>query len=626
VRPDAVELDVTVFLVSPVATRGKLDVSSAGARATKAIPVRRGETRVTLRLDAENPELWWPAGEGAQRLYDLDVRFEDESGAIETQRRRVGFRSLELVRDAGAKSSESFFFRVNGRDVYARGANWIPVDQLVDRAAPPVYRHLLRSMVEANMNMVRVWGGGWYEKDVFYDLCDELGLLVWQDFMMACAVYPDTRAFLRELVAEARYQIRRLQHHPSLALWCGDNENAVGVHKWRQGDGDQRRAILAHARVSSSLQRIAEAEDPTRRFWPSSPSNGVLDADPTDPNRGDVHEWSVWHGRKPFSHYLTVKPRFASEFGFQSFPEPRTMRAVVPEGELNPSSREMEHHQRSPDGNLLITNTMAREMPIPKDFDSFSWMSQINQAMAMRTAVEHWRRIKPWCMGALYWQLGDLWPVASWSSIDYHGRWKVLHHAAARFFAPLLLSIAIDETHVEVWLTSDLPEPLALRGSLDVVTWSGRLVHRVPLRARLRAGESRRVARVRIDACLGRRAERHEVCLFARVAGDGRVAENFATLVPWKWAHLPKPRIDASLGTRGDSLELAVRTNVVAPFFHAEVARGEGHFRGDWQILRPGRSYRLRWMPHFDRGARATSLTAARRDLRTLSLFDLYEH
>jgi len=321
-----------------------------------------------------------------------------------------------------------------------------------------------------------------------------------------------------------------------------------------------------------------------------------------------------------------VKPRFASEFGFQSFPEPRTMRAVVPEGELNPSSRVMEHHQRSHDGNLLITNTMAREMPIPKDFDSFSWMSQINQAMALRTAVEHWRRIKPWCMGALYWQLGDLWPVASWSSIDYHGRWKVLHHAATRFFAPLLLSIAIDETHVEVWLTSDLAEPLARRGALDVVTWAGRLVRRVPLRARLRAGESRRVARVRIDACFDRPVERREVCLFARVAGGWRVAENFATLVPWKWARLPKPRIDASLGTRADSLELAVRTNVVTPFFHAELARGEGHFRGDWQVLRPGRTYRLRWMPHFDRGARATSLAVARRELRKLSLFDLYEH
>jgi beta-mannosidase len=625
-RPHSVELDVTVFLVSPVRAQGALAVRCAAGRASKSVRLRAGETRVTLRLDAGRPDLWWPAGEGSQRLYDLDVRFEDDTGASSALRRRIGFRTVELVTKPEAKSSESFFFRVNGRPIYARGANWIPVDQLVDRATPNVYRHLLRSMVEANMNMVRVWGGGWYEKDVFYDLCDELGLLVWQDFMMACAVYPDTRPFLAELAKEARYQIRRLHARPSLALWCGDNENAVGVRKWRQGDADQNRAIVAHAKVSSVLRKVCESEDPTRRFWPSSPSNGVLDDDPTDPNRGDVHHWNVWHGRRPFSDYLNVRPRFASEFGFQSFPEPRTMRAVIPKGELNPSSRTMEHHQRSPDGNLILTNTMAREMPIPKDFESYSWVSQINQAMAMRTAVEHWRRIKPWCMGALYWQLDDLWPVASWSSIDYHGRWKVLHHAAARFFAPMLVSIATSGEHVEVWLTSDVPAPLALRGTLDVVTWQGRMVRRVPFGARLRAGESRRALSVRVDACLGRAALRHEVCLFARASGDGQDAQNFATLVPWKWASLSKPRIATTLRARAGTVELAARADVVTPFFHAELAGAEGHFRGDWQVLRPGRTYRMRWAPHFDRGARATGLVEARQRLRVLSLYDLYDH
>jgi len=201
-----------------------------------------------------------------------------------------------------------------------------------------------------------------------------------------------------------------------------------------------------------------------------------------------------------------------------------------------------------------------------------------------------------------------------------------LHHVAARFFAPLLVSIVTGDEHVEVWLTSDLPEPLALRGALDVVTWSGRRVHRIPLGARLRAGESRRVAKVRADACLGRSAERHDVCLFARVAGTGYVAENFATLVPWKWARLPKPRVATSLRSRARSVELVVRTDVVTPFFHAELAGTEGHFSGDWQVLRPHRIYSMRWMPHFDRGARATGLVDARRRLRVLSLYDLYDH
>jgi beta-mannosidase len=621
-----VELEVTAHLVSPVVTRGTLAATCAGANASVRVRLRTGENRVVARFVVEDPELWWPAGEGKQRLYDLEVTFRDDGGATEALRRRIGFRTLELVTRADGRASETFYFRVNGRDVYARGANWIPVDQLVDRATPAVYRHLLRSMIEANMNMVRVWGGGWYEQDVFYDLCDELGLLVWQDFMMACALYPDTRAFLVELAAEAKYQVRRLHDHPSLALWCGDNENEVAVHKWRAPGHDQKRAVAAYGRISRALRKACEAEDATRRFWQSSPSNGELDANPTDPNRGDVHYWNVWHGRRPFSDYLAVKPRFASEFGFQSFPEPRTIRAVVPRAELNPSSRVMEHHQRSPEGNLLITSAMAREMPIPKDFDSFCWVSQINQAMAMRTAVEHWRRLKPWCMGALYWQLADLWPVASWSSIDYHGRWKVLHHAASRFFAPLLASIVTAEDHVEVWATSDLAEPLALRGELDAVTWSGRLVGRVRLRARLRAGESRRLAKVPLKRLLRGRVEPHEACCFVRLSGGGRTAENFGALVPWKWAHLSKPRIETTLRSNRRGLELVVRTNTVTPFFHAELAGREGHFVGDWRVLRPGRVYRMPWVPHVDRGENATPLGAARARLRTLSLCDLNEH
>jgi beta-mannosidase len=621
-----VELEVTAHLASSVATRGSLFVSCAGASTSVAARLRTGENRVVVRFSVVNPDLWWPAGEGPQHLYDLEVTFRDQSGASESVRRRIGFRTLDLVTRADGRASQTFFFRVNERDVYARGANWIPVDQLVDRARPDVYRHLLGSMVEANMNMVRVWGGGWYELDAFYDLCDELGILVWQDFMMACALYPDTRAFLSELAAEAKYQVRRLHDHPSLALWCGDNENEVAVHEWRAPGRDQERAVAAYARTSNALRKVCEAEDTTRRFWLSSPSNGVLDANPTDPHRGDVHYWNVWHGRKPFRDYLTVKPRFASEFGFQSFPEPRTIRSVVPRGELNPSSRVMEHHQRSPEGNLLIAGAIAREMPIPKDFDSFCWVSQINQAMAMRTAVEHWRRLKPWCMGALYWQLADLWPVASWSSIDYHGRWKVLHHAASRFFAPLLASIVVEDDHVEVWATSDLAEPVALEGELDAVDWTSRLVGRVRLRARLGRGESRRLARVPIGRLLGGRTAPHEACCFVRLSGGHRTAENFGVLVPWKWARLSKPRIGAKLRAARRGLELVVRTDVVTPFFHAELAGLEGHFHGDWQILRAGRTHTMPWVPHVDRGESATSLALARARLRILSLYDLHEH
>jgi beta-mannosidase len=481
-------------------------------------------------------------------------------------------------------------------------------------------------MVEANMNMVRVWGGGWYEQDTFYDVCDELGILVWQDFMMACALYPDTPGFLTELRAEARYQVRRLHDRTCLALWCGDNEDAEAVWNWWKDQPDHAKTVRTYVKTMTALRKVCEAEDTTRKFWISSPGNNDFAPNPTDPNRGDVHYWKVWHGRQPFSNYLTVRPRFVSEFGFQSFPEPRTIRAVVPKEQCNPSSRVMEHHQRSHEGNMLIANTMAREMPIPKDFDAFCWVSQISQATAIRTAVEHWRRLKPWCMGTLFWQLNDLWPVASWSSIDYHGRWKVLQHEAARFFAPLLASVLQEGEHLDVYATSDIAETLDLRGELDLVTWSGKRIARAPLRARLAPGASRSIARVRIASLLGDRAEPHEVSCFVRLAGNGRRAENFAALVPWKWVTLPRPRVTAKVRSRGDGLELAVRTDAVTPFFHAELDGIEGHFRGDWQVLRPGRSYVLPFVPHVHRGARAIGLGEARRRLSTQSLYDLYEH
>jgi beta-mannosidase len=286
----------------------------------------------------------------------------------------------------------------------------------------------------------------------------------------------------------------------------------------------------------------------------------------------------------------------------------------------------MEHHQRSPDGNMLITNTMAREMRIPRDFDTFCWVSQINQAMAIRTAVEHWRRLRPWCMGTIYWQINDLWPVASWSSIDYHGRWKVLHHFAARFYAPLMGSIAQEEGKVTAWGTSDLARAVELKGEVEVYTWAGKRIAREAIEASLGAGESRAIGSYPIADLLKGKAEAHEVCIFVRLGGEGVSHENFATLVPWKWVTLPKAKIVTKLRAGEDGIELAVKSAQVIPFFHAELTGLEGHFVGDWQVLRPGTEYRLRWKPHVERGGKMPTLGQARRMLGVMSLYDTYAH
>ncbi len=628
--PSEVRLFVVVRFSSPAAAGGTLRLTCDGQTVETHTRLVQGENSQSISLSLAHPRLWLPNGSGEAHLYSLDVQWQDASGEVQHLTRRIGLRTVELVRKPDqapdGATGESFYFQINGRPIYAKGANWIPPDQFVERCTPEVYRHLLTSMVEANMNIVRVWGGGWYELDVFYDLCDELGLMVWQDFMMACAIYPDTDSFLAEVAAEARYQVRRLHTHPSIVLWCGDNENATAVWEWWRKTDDFEKNVAIYRTVMSVLRKTVLAEEATRPFWLSSPSNDEFGEKPGNPNRGDVHYWDVWHKHQPFSNYLTVQPRFASEFGYQSFPEPRTIRAVIPPGELNPSSRVMEHHQRSADGNMLITNAMAREMRIPKDFDSFCWISQINHAMAIRIAVEHWRRLRPWCMGTIFWQLNDLWPVASWSSIDYHGRWKVLQHFAGRFYAPLLGSLIVNENRMEIWATSDHHESRDIKGELELFTWDGRRIARRSMVGGLQPGESKRLAELPLTELLDGAAESHEVCAFVRLDAGELTAENFATLVPWKWVTLPRPEIQTSLQQNGDRLELLVQSEQVIPFFHADLENLEGHFQGDWQVLRPGSPYVLRWMPHFDRGAAMPSLADARNSLKMFSLWDTYEH
>ncbi len=629
-NPDRVNLQVRVRLQARDPQEGFLEVRCGGEEKKIRARLKRGENILQADIVLKKPKLWWPAGQGNQSLYGLEAVWRGDEGGTSGLAKRLGLRTLELVTAKDRPGFESFFFKVNSRPVFMKGANWIPADALIDRCTPDRYRHWLTSMVRAHMNMVRVWGGGQYELDVFYNLCDELGILVWQDFMMACALYPDTPDFIQELTEEARYQVRRLSDHPCLALWCGDNEDLGGVKHWWQPGGslqttvaEARRYPAMYKKVLNAIKETCEAEDPSRRFWLSSPSNGSFEGDPDDPNRGDVHYWKVWHGGKPFSDYLTVKPRFVSEFGFQSFPEPRTLEDVIPAKEMNPSSWFMEHHQRSPQGNLLITNTLAREMPIPNDFESFCLASQINQAMAIRTAVEHWRRIKPWCMGTLYWQVNDLWPVASWSSMDYHGRWKVLHHEAQRFFAPLLVSIEKKGNMVSVWATSDLPRSLVLKGRLEAVTWGGNKVFQAALRGELKPGESKCLLTVPFSRLLKKGMHPREVLCFAQLVGGVVCGENYTALVPWKWAPVEKPHVKAELRQGLEGFELHVQSRNIVPFFHAQLEGWEGHFAGDWKVLKPGEHNVFRWVPHFQEGPLKESLADAKRRLRVTSLYNL---
>ena len=383
---------------------------------------------VTNVVEIDNPPLWWPNGCGSRRFYEYAVPV-----AGRLLKGRIGLRKLEVDRIGGALA-----FKVNGRAIFMKGANWIPCSAFECEQTPARYRDLLESATAANMNMIRLWGGGQYEKDCFYDLCDELGLLVWHDQMFACALYPDDAEFLEDVAQECAHQFRRLRDHASIALWCGDNECIGTVNKQKKKkDGEYfRRAIeKRHEIIGAAVAKY----DPSRLFWPSSPCAGPKSFADNWKNdaEGDMHNWTVWSKNESFDAYYRSRPRFCSEFGFQSFPSREVARTFCAEADIRSGHPDFEWHQKNVGGNDRIRNSFARNFREPKDMDAVLYLSQVQQALAIRTAVEWWRSLRPRCMGTLYWQLNDNWPVASWSSIEYGGKWKHLHYQAKRFFAPL---------------------------------------------------------------------------------------------------------------------------------------------------------------------------------------------
>ena len=388
-------------------------------------------------IEIENPQLWWPNGLGEQPLYTVEVTL---GNGLDSWCRRVGLRTLTVTRKKD-QWGESFSHCVNGVDVFAMGADYIPEDNLLPRVNPQRTRRLLEDAKAANMNCIRVWGGGYYHEDYFYDICDELGLLVWQDFMFACAVYNLTEDFEENIKAEFVDNIRRLRHHASLALWCGNNEmeQFVAYGEWVSSLRQKADYIKMYEYI---LPKVLKEEDPQTFYWPASPSSGGSFDEPQDPNRGDVHYWDVWHGLKPFTDYRNYLFRYVSEFGFQSFPCMQTIESFTAPEDRNVFSYVMEKHQRNASANGRIVSYLSQMYLYPSSLSNLVYASQLLQAQAMQYGVEHWRRNRndEHCMGAVVWQLNDCWPVASWASIDYFGRWKALHYYEKRFFAPVLIS------------------------------------------------------------------------------------------------------------------------------------------------------------------------------------------
>lgn len=388
----------------------------------------------------EQPMLWWPNGYGEQPLYTVKVELYAAGDIVDVWEKRIGLRTLTMKIEKD-EWGECFAHEVNGVAIFAMGADYIPEDHLLGRVTPETTGRLLRQCVAAHYNVIRVWGGGYYPDDWFYDICDELGLIVWQDFMFACAVYELTPEFKANIRQEFIDNIKRLRHHASLGLWCGNNEMEMFVeegHHWVTKKTEVRDYVIMYEQL---LPEILKKYDPQTFYWPASPSSGGAFDEPNSPDRGDVHYWKVWHGNRPFSEYRKYFFRYASEFGFQSVPSKRTIETFTDDPkDKNIFSYVMEKHQRQYGANGKIMNYMQQTYLYPTDFENVIYASQLLQADAIRYGVEHFRRNRGRCMGAIVWQLNDCWPVISWSSIDYCGRWKALHYAEKRFFAPLMIS------------------------------------------------------------------------------------------------------------------------------------------------------------------------------------------
>lgn len=392
----------------------------------------------------ENPQLWWPNGYGEQPLYHVRVELTEQAqsdGGVEILdiwEKRIGLRTVTMNTQPD-QWGRKFAHQVNGLDIFAMGADYIPEDALMDRINEKRTRRLLEDCVAAHHNCIRVWGGGYFPDDYFYDICDELGLLVWQDFMFACSSYELDEDFERNIREEITQNIRRLRHHACLGLWCGNNEMETQTLDgcWKPSEKQKCDYIKLFEYI---IPGIVKKEDPQAFYWPSSPSSGGSFDNPWDENRGDTHYWDVWHGEKPFTDYRKYRFRYLSEFGFQSFPCLKTVETFTVPEDRNVFSRVMEMHQRNRAANGKILTYLAQTYLYPKDFDSLLYASQLLQADAIRYGVEHFRRHRGRCMGAVVWQLNDNWPVASWAGIDYYGRWKALHYAECRMFAPVMIS------------------------------------------------------------------------------------------------------------------------------------------------------------------------------------------
>ena len=502
----------------------------------------------------------------------------------------------------------------------SKGSNWIPADSFPTRISHAQLDHLLGSAAAAHHNMLRIWGGGYYEDEYLYDLCDRLGILVWQDFMFACAIYPlNDQELLDTIHAEVIENVRRPRHRASLALWCGNNEIETAWVSWDWDKPENADLKAGYDRFFHHLlPEWVAAEDSDTPYWPSSPSSGTPFADPNGGTAGDIHQWVVWHALKPFSNYRETPARFVSEFGFQSLPCLPTIASYAAPEDWNMTSYIMEHHQKNLGGNGRIVTYLTEHFRMPRDFAALVYLSQLLQAEAMRVGVEHWRR-DPACSGTLYWQLNDCWPVASWAGIDYFGRWKAMHYASRRFFAPLLLSIVDDGDRMDLFVTNDTLEPWAGKVRWSLETLHGEQVERGEQAVQVEVLSTTQVQSLDFAGRLTPEQRRATVLVAELWQGGERAQTAIATFAPSKHLALDNPQPGVEVAQDGEQMVIHLQAQSLARFVELALEGADVLFSDNYFDLPAGRSVSIT-CPLPD----GWTAEQARQALRVRSLVDSY--
>ncbi len=563
------------------------------------VSLSKGINETRLEISIDNPALWWTNGLGDPNLYDFGFRLERGRTVIDTYELEYGVRTVKLVQKPD-EVGHSFYFEVNGIPVFMKGANIIPSETLTPRVTDQMYQNLIKNAVDANMNMLRVWGGAIYEEDYFYELCNRNGLLVWQDFMFACNLQPGDEAHLENIRKEAEYNVKRLRNHASIALWCGNNENLHGWHHWGWQDlytPEQRDFMWrTYERIFYEILPGAVAEfDPKNSYWSSSPSS--VGNELADRKSGDEHDWTVWFGRQPFSNYANNVPRFVSEWGLQAFPGMHTIESFSEPGDRDIDSDVMKHRQRSNmpyiepgfNGNDMIKWYMEKYYNVPYDFKDFTYVSQLLQAKGYKTAVEAHRRAMPHCMGTLYWQLNDCWPTMSWSTVDYYNRWKASHYAIKNAYEKVIVSSVIEGANVNTYVVSDKLEPFEAKITLSLMEFNGNVLWTDTLPVKVNANTSSLAHSIK-ESELPAGDRPGSIVLVADLAVAGKVVatNNFYFTVP-RYLDLPPSNVWFALRKVEEGYELELFSDVLERNLFIDIPGGKGTFGDNYFDLLPGR-------------------------------------